>query len=86
MDTKEKHIRENESSAKREAREHRDEAVNADLIADSLPAKGRNAKRNHTAGINRLWLWFGVLILVFLLLWWLYSVGIFESLLGYFNG
>lgn len=86
MDTKEKHIRENESRERREERELRDAAPNADLIAESLPAKGRNKKRKSTLNINRLWLWFGVLILIFLLIWWLWSVGMFESLAGVING
>lgn len=86
MDTKEKHIRENESLEKREEEIRREEAPNADLIAGSMPAKGRKRKDKSTLNINRLWLWFGVLILIFLLIWWLWSVGMFESLAGVING
>ena len=51
MDSKEKHVRENES-------------VDSDLIADSLKAEGKNRRRENTRKTNRLWLWLGVLILI----------------------
>lgn len=73
MDSKEKHIRENEP-------------VDADLIANSLKANGRNRKRENSRKINRMWLWFGVLILIAILLYWLFSIGLFESLIGVANG
>ena len=56
MDSKEKHVRENES-------------VDSDLIADSLKAEGKNRRRENTRKTNRLWLWLGVLILIALLLY-----------------
>ena len=65
MDTREKHIRENEP--------HRHDDVNSDLIADSLRANGKNRKRNSTSRINKLWLWLGVLILIAILIWWLFT-------------
>lgn len=80
MDTKEKHVRENDPHDK-----HHNE-VNADLISESLPAEERNKARHHTATNNRLWIWLGVIILIFILLYWLFSIGIFEDLIGYFNG
>ncbi len=82
MDRKEKHIRENESAAQRESHNHQ----TPDQIAESLPAAGRNRKRDNTRKTNRLWLWLGVIILIFILLYWLFSIGIFEDLTGYFNG
>lgn len=82
MDTKEKHVRENESLCQREAHNH----MEPDQIAESLPANGRQRHRNNTRKINRLWLWLGVLVLIFILLYWLFSIGIFEDLTGYFNG
>lgn len=85
MDTKEKHIKENESIAKREAREEL-EHLTPDQIANSLPADGKDRKREHTGRTNRLWLWLGVLVLIFILLYWLFTIGVFESLAGYFNG
>lgn len=79
MDRKERHIKENEGV-------ERHEHLDADQIAESMPAKGKNQHRDHTRKINRLWLWLGVLVLVFILLYWLFSIGIFEDLAGYFNG
>ena len=64
MDTKERHVRENE--------EHRHDDATSDVIADGIKAKGKNQKRESTRRINKLWLWLGVLILVIILLWWLY--------------
>lgn len=74
MNTKEKHVHENESHD------------NADLIGGKLPANGKNRKRKDTGKTNRLWLWFGVIILIFILLYWLFSIGIFEDLTNVFNG
>ncbi|MDE6144043.1 MAG: hypothetical protein K2F94_08225 [Muribaculaceae bacterium] len=73
MDSKEKQFRDNEP-------------VNADMIADSLKAEGRNRKRENTRKINRLWLWLGVLVLIAILLYWLFSIGIIGSLNDSFNG
>ncbi len=73
MDSKEKHIRENEP-------------VNADMIADSLRAEGRNRKRESTRKINRLWLWLGILVLIAILLYWLFSIGIIGDMTNSFNG
>lgn len=86
MDSKERHIRENENLEKREAREAEETRMPDDMIANSMKAKGRERKRENTKRINNLWLWFGVLILVAILLYWLFSIGIFESLTGFFNG
>lgn len=82
MDRKEKHVRENESLEQRRAHERLD----ADQLAESMPANGRNRKRENTRKTNRLWLWLGVLVLIFILLYWLFTIGIFEDLAGYFNG
>ncbi|MEZ3550675.1 MAG: hypothetical protein K1W02_08085 [Muribaculaceae bacterium] len=73
MDSKEKHVRENES-------------VDSDLIADSLKAEGKNRRRENTRKTNRLWLWLGVLILIALLLYWIFSIGIIGDATGSFNG
>lgn len=83
MDTKERHIRENESLEKRVKEERRN---GEDLIAESLPAQGRERKREHTRRTNRLWLWLGVIILIFILIYWLFSIGIIEDLMNVFNG
>ena len=59
---------------------------NSDLIADELRVEAKNRKRRNTKRINNWWLWFGVLILIFILVWWLWTMGIFGDLTGAFNG
>ncbi|MBD5357196.1 MAG: hypothetical protein HDR88_09375 [Bacteroides sp.] len=73
MDSKEKNFKDNGS-------------VNADMIANSMKAQGRERHRENTRKINRLWLWLGVLVLIAILLYWLFSIGMFESLSGVANG
>ncbi|MCM1369726.1 MAG: hypothetical protein NC204_05070 [Candidatus Amulumruptor caecigallinarius] len=79
MDTNEKRERdlrnerlENEAEARYEA-EH------------SL-ANGKRERNKNTRKVNSLWLWLGVIILIFILFWWLYSIGTFEALTGVSNG
>lgn len=74
MDTKERHVREDRKYE------------TPDQIASSMPAEGKNRKRNSTVRTNRLWLWLGVIILIFILVYWLFAIGTFEDLIGYFNG
>lgn len=87
MDTKERHIKENESRERHEEELKKEKAyATPDEIADSMPADAKNRKRADTGKTNRLWLWLGILILIFILIWWLYTIGTFEDLAGYFNG
>lgn len=72
MNTKERHVRENEG------RENE--------VAQSLTANGKNEKNKGKARSNRLWLWLGVLILIFILVWWLFSIGTFSDIIGTSNG
>lgn len=74
MDNKEKHVREDRKFE------------TPDQIAGSLPAEGKNIKRHGTVRTNRLWLWLGIIILIFILVYWLFAIGTFEDMLGYFNG
>lgn len=84
MDTKEKHIRENESNVRREIREAREGYT--EPLAEGLRADGKIRKNNGKARSNRLWIWLGVLILIFILIWWLFSIGTFSDLIGTTNG
>lgn len=68
MDTNEKHIRDNKSEINRESL-NATNADNADMIANSLKANSRNRKRNSMEKTNRLWIWFGVLVLIIILLY-----------------
>lgn len=63
-----------------------DEAPNADQIARSMKAEGKERRRENTRRMNRLWLWIGVLILVAILLWWIFSIGFLEDVSGVSNG
>lgn len=54
--------------------------------AQRLRAEGKVRHNNGTRKVNKLWLWLGVLILIFILLWWLYSIGTFEALSAVTNG
>lgn len=74
MDTREKHIRENEA--------HRHDDVHSDMIADSLRADSKNGQRRDTKQINKLWLWLGVLVLVAILIWWLFTYVIAFDVAG----
>lgn len=84
MDTKERHIRENESNAKREIREAREGYETQ--IGEGLKAEGKIRKNVGKSKSNRLWLWLGILILIFILVWWLFSIGTFSDILGTTNG
>lgn len=55
-------------------------SVNSDLIADSLRVDAKNRRRETTAKNNRLWLWLGILVLIAILLYALFSMGLFESM------
>ncbi len=46
----------------------------------------RQRKESGTTGTNRLWVWLGVLILIFILLYWLFAIGTFGDLANWFNG
>ena len=35
---------------------------------------------------NRLWVWLGVLVLIFIILYWLFAIGTFGDLANWFNG
>ena len=78
MDTRERHIKENQG--------HHHDDVTSDVIADSIRAEGKDLKRNSTRRINKLWLWLGVLILIAILIWWLFTYVIAFDAAGDENG
>ena len=57
-----------------------------DQIINSMTAEGKNKKRKDTGSTNRLWVWLGVIVLIFILLYWLFAIGTFEDMMGFFNG
>lgn len=72
MDERERHIRENEGREKE--------------IANELRANGKKKKNNGIAKSNRLWLWLGIIILIFILFWWIFGIGTAEDIVGTTNG
>lgn len=54
--------------------------------ANEMKATGKNRHRENTRKINKLWIWLGVLILIFILIWWLWTFGIAEDVTGVTNG
>ena len=61
------------------------EADNAEMIARSMEAEQKNKQREKTRRMNKLWLWLGVMFLVAILLWWIFSIGFFEDTSGVTN-
>lgn len=68
MDTKDKNI-ENDTRDPRESME-----------INRLRADEKIRHNNSTRKINRVWMWLGIIILLFILFWWLFSIGAFEAL------
>ena len=62
-----------------ERHKHDGKQDNADLIAESMLAEQKNKQRETTKKMNRLWIWLGVLLLVAILLWFIFGLGLFES-------
>ncbi|MCM1377803.1 MAG: hypothetical protein NC097_00735 [Clostridium sp.] len=85
MDTKERHIKENESEAKRNL-EERKETIIPDATREELRAEGRSAQREGKSRSSRLWIWLGVIVLVFILIYWLFTLGVIEDVIGITNG
>lgn len=66
-------------------RRHDNHSENADLIANSMKAHQKEKERESTRRMNKLWIWLGVLFLVAILLWWIFSIGFFEDTTGVTN-
>ena len=64
---------------------HDNQKDNSEMIARSMEAEQKDKERAHTRGMNKLWLWLGVLVLIALLLWWIFSIGFFEDTTGVTN-
>lgn len=78
MDTKERHVRENN--------EHKQERINLEE-AERMAKAQKNMRENESKRkSNKVWMWLGVVILVFILLFWIFDIGTWEDLMGVFNG
>lgn len=51
-----------------------------------LKEEGRKRKMAGTKRSNNLWIWFGVIVLVFIIVYWLFAIGTFGDLQNWFNG
>ena len=69
----------------RDKRHKQEDHDNADLIARSMEAEQKDRQREKTRRMNKLWIWLGVLFLVAILLWWIFSIGFFEDTSGVTN-
>lgn len=54
--------------------------------AGELKEEGRMRKEDGKQRSSRLWIWLGVLVLIFILLYWLFAIGTFGDLANWFNG
>ncbi|MDE6017775.1 MAG: DUF2269 domain-containing protein [Muribaculaceae bacterium] len=48
--------------------------------------ENRQDKIDGTQKGSRLWVWLGVLVLIFILIYWLFAIGTFGDLANWFNG
>ncbi len=48
--------------------------------------ENRQRKDEGTQQSSRLWVWLGVLVLIFILIYWLFAIGTFGDLANWFNG
>lgn len=85
MDNREERREELREERREERRAERHEHL-PNQNAEDILANGKIKHNEHTRKINKLWLWFGVLILIIILVLWLGTLGIFGDLSGYFNG
>lgn len=49
-------------------------------------AEARKRNNESTRKMNKLWMWLGVVILVFILLFWIFGIGTQEAVDGVDNG
>ncbi|MDE6650762.1 MAG: hypothetical protein K2K45_12635 [Muribaculaceae bacterium] len=59
---------------------------------DEMRNAGKNLEKSRqdneigTPKGSRLWVWLGVLVLIFIILYWLFAIGTFGDLANWFNG
>ena len=72
--------------------ENRDRQEMENKAFDEMRHAGKNLQEGRqdtemgTQRSNRLWVWLGVLVLIFILLYWLFAIGTFGDLANWFNG
>lgn len=63
-----------------------DKAFDAMRNEGKLIEEARERKDNGTKRSNNLWIWLGVLVLIFIIIYWLFAIGTFGDLQNWFNG
>lgn len=63
-----------------------------DKAFDAMRHEGKKAEESRRDNVpsvqktSRLWVWLGVLVLIFILMYWLFAIGTFGDLANWFNG
>lgn len=71
---------------KERLQEKEDKAFDEMRNAGKNLQEARERKEEGTQKSSRLWVWLGVLVLIFILLYWLFAIGTFGDLANWFNG
>lgn len=72
--------------------EYKDRQNKENKAFDEMLHEGKNLQQNRKnddivpSRTSRLWVWLGVLVLIFILLYWLFAIGTFGDLANWFNG
>ena len=73
--------------------DNRDRQQMENRAFDEMRNEGKNIRKSRQdnddlqpSRSNRLWVWLGVLVLIFILLYWLFAIGTFGDLANWFNG
>lgn len=61
---------------------NQNDQVSDEQIANSLRVDAKKRNQANISKNNRLWLWLGILVLVAILLYCLFSIGLFTSMGG----
>lgn len=48
--------------------------------------EGRLRKEEGSKKSSNLWIWLGVIVLIFIIIYWLFAIGTFGDLANWFNG
>lgn len=72
--------------------EYKDHQNKENKAFDEMLHEGKNLQQNRKnddiepSRNSRLWVWLGVLVLIFIILYWLFAIGTFGDLANWFNG
>lgn len=75
-----------ENMDKKDRQELEDKAFDEMRRAGKNLQESRERKEEGTQKSSRLWVWLGVLVLIFILIYWLFAIGTFGDLANWFNG